>query len=218
MRISFGDFVLDTGTRELCRDGQPLSLTPKAFDLLEILVTERPNVVTKSGLQERLWPDRFVVEKNLTNLICEIRDVLGDQASKPRFIRTVHRLGYAFRDRSVKTGRHDSPAPDRGTPFHLFWSDQNVPLDEGEHILGRDSNADVYLDSASVSRRHARISVSGGEATVQDLGSKNGTLVGDRRIDAATRLKDGDAIRVGSVVLTFRVVREAGSTKTETSQ
>lgn len=76
----------------------------------------------------------------------------------------------------------------------------------------------MYLDSVSVSRRHQLIRVSEGQATLQDLGSKNGTLVADRRIDAVTRLKNGDAIRVGSVVLSFRVVREPGSTKSEASE
>ena len=71
---------------------------PKAFDLLSILVADRPKAISKSDLQERLWPATFVVEKNLANLVSEIRDALGDDLSRLRFIRTVHRFGYAFRE------------------------------------------------------------------------------------------------------------------------
>jgi hypothetical protein len=78
MRIAFDRFVFDTGTRELRRDGRPVDLTPKAFELLALLIANRPRVISKTELQERLWPDRFVVDKNLANLVSEIRDALGD--------------------------------------------------------------------------------------------------------------------------------------------
>ena len=96
MRLSFGDFVLDTDTRELRRGSQPLHLSTKAFHLLEVLAAKRPSAVSKADLHERLWPDTFVVEKNLVNLISEIRDALGDNPSEPQFIRTVHRFGTPF--------------------------------------------------------------------------------------------------------------------------
>ena len=94
-------------TRELLRDGHSVPLSPKAFDLLSILVADRPKAISKSDLQERLWPATFVVEKNLANLVSEIRDALGDDPSNPRFIRTVHRFGYAFRETlpRAETGR-----------------------------------------------------------------------------------------------------------------
>lgn len=96
--VSFGSFVLDLDTRELRRGGEPVLLTPKAYQLLEVLVVNRPRALSKSALQERLWPDTFVLEKNLVNLVAEIREALGDDATKPRFVRTVPRFGYAFRD------------------------------------------------------------------------------------------------------------------------
>ena len=98
MQVRYGTFVLDPETRELLRDGHRVSLSPKAFDLLSILVAHRPKAISKSDLQERLWPATFVVEKNLANLVSEIRDAIGDDPSRPRFIRTVHRFGYAFRE------------------------------------------------------------------------------------------------------------------------
>src|SRR6185503_20450590 len=104
LRLRFGAFVLDPQTRELLRGDAPVPLSPKAFDLLNILVAERPKAFSKSDLQERLWPATFVVEKNLANLVSEIRDALGDTPANPRFIRTVHRFGYAFREALPQPG------------------------------------------------------------------------------------------------------------------
>jgi predicted ATPase/DNA-binding winged helix-turn-helix (wHTH) protein len=102
---TFADFVLDLATHELTRSGTPVSLSPKAFQLLGILVENHPKALTKTELQGRLWPSTFVVEKNLTNLVSEIREALGDDAVHPRFIRTVHRFGYAFREAPATQSR-----------------------------------------------------------------------------------------------------------------
>jgi DNA-binding winged helix-turn-helix (wHTH) protein len=80
VRIRFSPFDLDLDTRQLTRDSHPLELAPKAFDLLVTLVLERPKVLSKAALLQRLWPDTFVEEANLSNLVAEIRHALGDQA------------------------------------------------------------------------------------------------------------------------------------------
>ena len=213
MRVAFGEFLLDTETRELCRDGRALDLTPKAFDLLAMLIANRPRVVTKAELQERLWPDSFVVDKNLANLVSEIRDALGEDASNPRIIRTAHRVGYAFQHREGRDEPRHQPARRNERIFRLMWDDQHITLEEGEYVIGRDPDADVYVDSPSVSRRHAMLRITGHQACIEDLGSRNGTFVSNRRIDKSSALQNGDAIRVGSVVLTFRAVIAPGSTK-----
>ena len=98
MQVPFGDFVLDLDSRELRRGADAVKLSPKARELLEILAVGRPRAFTKAELQDRLWPGTFVVEKNLANLVGEIREALGDNASDQRFIRTIPRYGYAFRE------------------------------------------------------------------------------------------------------------------------
>ena len=98
MQVSFGEFVLDFDSRELRRGPEPVRLSPKALQLLQILITDRPKALSKADLQDRLWPDTFVVEKNLANLISEIREALGEDPLDPRFIRTVPRFGYSFRE------------------------------------------------------------------------------------------------------------------------
>ena len=215
MQVAFDRFVLDTGTRELCRDGRALAVTPKAFDLLAILIANRPRVVTKTELQEHLWPDRFVVDKNLANLISEVRDALGDVPSAPRFIRTAHRVGYAFSYRDGRTHSSQPQTAPGGCIVRLSWSDQRLNLADGEYVVGRDPDADVYVDSQSVSRRHALIRISEGGATIEDLGSRNGTYIGDRRIDRPGTIKNGDAVRVGATVVTVRIVMAPGSTRPE---
>jgi len=214
-RVSFGDFVLDLDARELRRGCQVVPLAPKAYQLLEILITNRPKALSKIVLQERLWPDTFVVEKNLVNLIAEIRQSLGDDPTHPRFVRTVHRYGYAFHVPAAESPADDTPSPRTAVRFRLLWGSGRAGLGDGEHVLGRDPDLELFLDAPGVSRRHALIRIAGEEASVQDLGSKNGTFVADRRLDSATRLVDGDLIRIGSIQLTFTAIRTSGSTRTE---
>ena len=96
MTFRFGPFVLDLDTKQLTHGSDEIHLSPKAFELLGALVLDRPKVVSKSALQQRLWPDTFVAEANLSNLIAEIREALGDRPRSPLFVRTAHRFGYAF--------------------------------------------------------------------------------------------------------------------------
>jgi DNA-binding winged helix-turn-helix (wHTH) protein len=210
-RVSFGEFVLDADTRELRRGSKSVPLSPKAYELLETLVANRPKALSKIVLQETLWPGTFVVEKNVVNLVAEIREALGDDATHPRFIRTVHRFGYSFREAPADDGPLGAPQ----VRFRLIWSSGRAGLGEGEHVLGRDPDLRLFLDAPGVSRRHAVIRVVGEQATVEDLGSKNGTFIAEQRLDAPRQLADGDVITIGSVALTITTLREWGSTHTE---
>ena len=213
MRLRFGDCILDAGTRELFRGGQPVPIPPKVFQLLEVLVAERPRAISKTALHERIWPDTFVSDANLANLVADLREALGDDAKNPRIIRTVQRFGYAFQ-------AEVAPVADGAgieSIFRLVWGDREVTLREGPNVVGRDREAVLWVDVYSVSRHHARITVSGDDATLEDLGSKNGTFLRGKPIEGAAALKDGDEIRIGTVTMTLR--RFAGlSTQTARSQ
>jgi hypothetical protein len=213
--VSFGEFVLDPAAREVRRGTAAVPLSPKAYQLLEILVAHRPKALSKLELQERIWPDTFVVEKNLVNLVAEIRAALGDAPSHARFVRTVPRFGYAFRE--VAGGGPVDTRPGSLPPprFRLRWADGRALLRDGAHVLGRDPDLDLFVDSPSVSRRHARITVCGAVATIEDLGSKNGTFVAGGRLEAPVPLGDGDVVRLGSVELRFSIVSARNSTRTE---
>src|SRR6185369_9755596 len=96
MRLRAQGWVFDSDTREVVRKGRRLPLSPKAFDLLELLIRRRPKAVSKDEIRERLWPGTFVSPANLANLVVELRAAFGDDAQDPRVVRTVPRFGYAF--------------------------------------------------------------------------------------------------------------------------
>ncbi|MDQ4123870.1 MAG: winged helix-turn-helix domain-containing protein [Acidobacteriota bacterium] len=92
----FGDFRLDVSEKALFHDGTPVSLTPKVFKTLLVLIENAGNLVGKDELMSRIWGDRFVEESNLTFNIKMLRKALGDDAAHPRFIENVPRRGYRF--------------------------------------------------------------------------------------------------------------------------
>jgi DNA-binding winged helix-turn-helix (wHTH) protein len=205
---SFGPFTLDDGARQVCRNGDPIHLSPKAFDLLALLVKRRPKAISKSDLLDALWPGTFVSEGNLAVLITEIRDGLGDNARQPTYIRTVQRFGYAFAGTAADTRVRAA------APCWLTWGTQRATLVVGENVLGRDPTANVLVDVIGVSRRHAMIVVSGEEVTLRDLASKNGTFANGERVTAPVPLVDDMEIRLGPVPIRFRLLTQGASTQT----
>lgn len=212
MRVQFANFVLDSESRQLLRDGRAVHLSPKAFDVLCDLVERRPSAIAKKTLFELVWPDTAVVEANLTVLIAEVRRALGDDAQSPRFIRTVHRHGYAFSGDAVEVARTATVPTSR---VGLVWEGRVLFLAEGENVIGRDPACRIWLDVSGVSRRHARILVRGSEATLEDLGSTNGTFVGETPISSERGLVDGDVIRLGSAKVPVRIWPTANAVETE---
>jgi DNA-binding winged helix-turn-helix (wHTH) protein len=216
MRLSFGECVFDGSSRELFRGGVSVHVPPKTFRLLEVLLERRPAAVSKESLMETLWPGVFVAEGNLARLVAELRDLIGDDAHAPRHVRTVPRFGYAFHGDAVPSADAESRrAP--AAPFRLVRGEEEIALVDGENVIGRDPAVHVPIDDASVSRHHARIVIDGFSARLEDLGSKNGTFVHDRRVDAAVALRDGDAIRLGFVALVFRRFEPGGAKATQTA-
>jgi DNA-binding winged helix-turn-helix (wHTH) protein len=211
MRLAFGDCVLDSESRELFRGKARVRVAPKTFRLLELLAGNRPRAFSKEELQEALWPGVFVAEGNLARLVAELRGTIGDDAAEPRFIRTIHGFGYAFSGEAApEPGGERRPASD--VVFKLLWADREIALQEGVNILGRDRDAAAWIDVHSVSRRHARIVVSGDRATVEDLGSKNGTFLEDEAVTSPRALADGDRVRIGTVEMKVR--RYSGNVST----
>ena len=206
MRVQFLDLTLDSDSRQLVRAGAPIHLSPKAFDVLCHLVERRPNAVTKQELFELVWPGTFVVEANLTVLVTELRRALGDDAHAPRFIRTLHKHGYAFCAEVSDIAPRTPSGRQRveGLRTWLLWNDRVLPLAEGENVIGRDPACNVWLDQPGVSRRHARVVVNGDDAEIEDLGSTNGTFVSEKPVTGPHRLRDADLIQLGSVDLKYR--------------
>lgn len=211
-RVAFDPFVLDPETRRLLRgaEQQPVHLSPKAYELLCVLVEMRPRAIAKSELHERLWPSTFVSEATLASLVAELREALGERGREARFVRTVHGFGYAF---AAET--HEAAPPDLRRPANwIVYDGRETSLQEGEHVLGRDAGAAVPLSSSTVSRQHARITIKGVDATIEDLGSKNGTFVRGEPVRSPTPLMDGDRIRMGDCELIFRTLATPEATET----
>jgi DNA-binding winged helix-turn-helix (wHTH) protein len=201
MRLKFGDCLLDLRARRLERGNKVVPLEPKMYELLEVLIKRRPAVVTNSELDELLWPNVYVARTSLTRLVSELRGVLGDTPRDSRVIRTVYKAGYAFcADVTCLPPVQSSPAT-----IEVLWMKQSLPLTDGEHIAGRDAECSLVIDGTTVSRRHARLTVARGAATIEDLDSTNGTYVNGTRISTPTPLVPGDEFAVGSEVLRVRL-------------
>ena len=204
MRLRFGAFVFDSRLRTITRDGVAVDLPPKAFSLLEALIEARPAPVNKTALYERLWPETFVVMGNLHTLVSEIRTALSDEDHE--IIRTVHGFGYAFAAAEVETGTESK--------FAIVMGKEIVRLHSGQNMIGRDPDGRVVIDSPEVSRQHACLTVGSTGVTIEDLGSKNGTYVGQEKIAEVRPLQDGAEITVGRTRLILRAIGDRRKTIT----
>jgi DNA-binding winged helix-turn-helix (wHTH) protein len=212
MLVTFGAFSMDVSTRELRCGNEPVHLSPKAFELLALLVRNRPSAMSKSDLHRELWPKTFVSDGSLAVLVAEIRRAIGDSAARPKVLRTVNRFGYAFVGGDSLTARMISPA-DCAVSW-LSWGDERARLKSGANVLGRDPAVDICIDAVGVSRRHAMIVVDASGAALSDLSSKNGTFVNGERVTASVPLSDDTEIRVGPLRIRFRRTTMGSPTQT----
>ena len=202
-RLRFGQWTYDGESRELRGPDGVVHVSPKAFDLLGALLESRPRALSKRELRDRLWPQTVVSDSNLASVVREIRKALGDVARRSAYLRTVHGFGYAFCGQALEMPRAAGPRG-RSTSCRLIWEARDLPLAEGENVLGRGPDASPRIGAKTVSRHHARLVLSAQGATIEDLGSKNGTYLRGERVNGPTALADGDEVRLGAVRLTFR--------------
>jgi len=176
--FQFGEFRYDSGSHLLMRGGDKLHLSPKAQQLLHLLLAARPRALSREELYDALWPSTFVCETNLAGIVNEIRRALGDDARAAQYIRTVHAFGYAFEGDVI------SPVPAPTLIAILTCGEKGYQLSSGENSVGRAPDSRVVLTDRTVSRRHAIITICDRSSTfeIRDLDSKNGTFVDGRRI------------------------------------
>jgi DNA-binding winged helix-turn-helix (wHTH) protein len=216
-RLQFDDLMFDYDTRQLWVRGEEIRLSPKAFDLLALLIARRPSAVSKTDIRGQLWPRTFVSDSSLPSLVSEIRDAIGDNRRKPGLVRTVHRFGYAFQAESAPMPQQAAAAIS-GPNAWLLGRTAEVALLPGENILGREGDGIILVKSSTVSRRHARIVIDAKGAFIEDLQSKNGTFVNDRPVTGPTPVAEGDQVRIGSLLFTFRLSQGTQSTETQASR
>jgi len=224
----FGEFELDVAAYALRRRGQRVKLEKIPMELLVLLVGRAGILITRTEVQAALWRADLFVDQDaaINTAIRKIRRALGDDAEHPRFVETVVGKGYRF---MAPLGTHDGE-------FHLERSrvdrddmsierlDHHLPnylvtrgkrqfvLDKGENLLGRDPQATVYIDHPSVSRHHARISIHGARAVLEDLKSRNGTFLDGRQVETPTEIHDGATIGLGPITQTFVMLPASAST------
>ena len=208
MSARFGRYTFHADRRQLFRDAVELHLTPKAFDLLALLIERAPAVVGKAEIHERLWARSFVSDSTLAGLVKELRRALEDD-HKAALVRTAHRVGYAFAGDLETEGERGVP-----TTCCLTAGTRRIALHEGINVIGRDPDVTVWLDVAGVSRRHAQIVLENGVASLEDLGSKNGTFVRDEPVRGRVTLGDGDRIQLATELLVFHTSGRGVSTIT----
>ena len=142
-----------------------------------------------------------------------MRAAIGDDARTPRLVRTIHGYGYAF----IGAIADAAPPPSTLVPLALcriVAGDRDIALGNGENIIGRSPEAAVFVDDSGVSRHHARIIVDGRRAMLEDLGSKNGTILDGQRIQQPTLLANGAIIVIGATALRFRILTSNTTTET----
>ena len=213
MPLRFGPFTLDLDQRRLLSSGRDIPLAPKAFELLRLLIQQRPRAISKDEIISTVWKDTFVTENNVATTIRDLREALDDQAKTPRYIRTSYSYGYAF----VADVESEEPRVlvDREiSNWRLIYAQRELPIRQGENIVGRTGVDVVAIDSVTVSRHHARLTLEGSRLYCEDLGSKNGTWVQSKPATTRIEVHDGDELRLGSVIVIARIVTQALTTQT----
>jgi len=212
VKYILGSVCVDADARSISIATRSLHLTRKAFDLLLLLLEHRPNAVSKEQIHARLWPDSFVAESSLQALIHEIRQVIDHERVGQSWIRTVHGIGYSLAGDVVASDAPLAPARREHPAAWLVGESTRATLHAGENIVGRGLDDVIEIESPTISRRHARITV-GDSVTLEDLGSKNGTWLNGEHVTAPRALAEGDIVRLGSATFTFHLARRPKATE-----
>jgi len=220
MAYRFGPFLYDPVSSGLLREGVEVPLTHKGRELLSFFLQNPGRLLTREEITERVWADAAITDDAVRFQVAELRKAFG--AGAEAYIRTVRSEGYRWEE-AVKAEAHRPvrPAPAGGGGWTqprrrlLLLKSGEVPLVEGENIIGRDPDAALWIDHAAVSRHHASITIAGDKVTLADKGSKNGTFVNGKKLERPHELSDGDEIRIGPQTMAFRSMLRLGTTRTE---
>jgi DNA-binding winged helix-turn-helix (wHTH) protein len=192
---SFGPFRVDLRAGQLLRDGTPINVEPTVFALLVYLLRNPQRLIGRDELLDALWEETHVSDASLSRAVTKLREALDDDAREPRYIETVPRRGYRFIASILEQA---------STVCRLIHGAREFVLTPGVHIIGRGPDCGVCIESTDVSRHHARVTIDALGATIEDLGSRNGTSVAGEPLTASRELRNGEEIRLGSVSLIFR--------------
>ena len=198
-RVGFGDYRFQIDTGQLWHRSQEVRLTPKAADVLKILVAKAGTPVSKADLFASVWPDVAVTDDALTTCIQELRRVLNDDAKRPQFIETRHRRGYQFIAAvSRENAQVRDTAPTSGAISSIAvlpFADMSPSHDQGylcEGLAEELINALTQIDGLRVAARTASFQFRGKGEDVQHVGRQ---LNVEALLEGSVR-KSGDHLRV----------------------
>jgi DNA-binding winged helix-turn-helix (wHTH) protein len=213
----FGDFELDVAAFTLRLEGTPVRLEKIPMELLVLLVEHAGKLVARDSIHAALWGSDVFLDRDaaINTAMRKIRKALGDDADRPRFVETVVGKGLRFVGPII---RETTNARHQASNYQLTRGTHAFALQNGENLIGRDPDVHIFLDHPSVSRRHARISITADRVVLADLNSRNGTCVDGRGITSATELHDGTIIGVGPITLTFVLLSGVASTRPMSSR
>jgi DNA-binding winged helix-turn-helix (wHTH) protein len=209
-----GEWLVEPSLNRVSRGDTAVKLELKVMEVLVCLARHAPTVVSKTELIDTVWQTEFISVNTLTHAIAELRRVFSDDARNPRFIETITKRGY----RLMVPVEVETPPPQPVAVleplFVVVLDGRETALPPGVTLIGRASDAAIRINNHMVSRHHARIVVDHEGATLEDLGSKNGTQLWGEPVTGPTRLRDGDEIAVGPSILVFHELAGDGTTRT----
>jgi DNA-binding winged helix-turn-helix (wHTH) protein len=213
--FSLGEWMVEPGLNRISHGGKTVHLRPRLMDVLVFLARHPGEVAAKDEILAAVWGRPFLAESVLSRTVAELRQALGDDDRSPRYIETILKRGYRLVAPVAWTPEPDGVAGGGAAACVLSYSGRRTGLPQGTSVIGRAADAAVRIDSMDVSRHHARIVVSAGVATLEDLGSKNGTRLNGTLVTGPTDLANGDRIEVGPADLVFHIVGLPGTTSTK---
>jgi DNA-binding winged helix-turn-helix (wHTH) protein len=213
-----GVWLVEPMLDQISRDERLVRLRPRAMDVLTCLAAAGGKLASKRDLIDAVWHTEHVSEHALTQVIAELRAALEDDSRNPMYIENVPRRGYRLVAAVTPVAESVAPAREASVPFRLQGDGGDYSLNQGANLIGRASDADICIDRTAVSRAHARVVVTGTTATIEDLGSKNGTYLNGARLQRPAVLTNGDDIWIGRSVARLRFVVEGEPTVTEHSE
>ena len=191
-----------------------VTLRPRVMEALTVFAGRPGEIVSKRDLVDEVWSSGFVADNTIVHCINELRDALGDDPTMPRFLQTIPRRGYRMLARPGEIEDDDWIGTLETARFQLVGTRWAAFLLDGENLVGRGGDSRILLPSERVSRHHARVRVDGNQVVVEDLASKNGTVIGDTRIERPTQLRDGDTIVFADLPLVLRRRTPGGVSRT----
>ena len=218
-RYRFGPFLYDAASHGLLRGGAEIPLTHKSRELLLLFLHNPGRLLTREEITEKVWPDVAVTDDAVRFQVAELRKAFAEEGGA--YIRTIRRRGLSVGGPGEAGRRPARPprGPDAAHRVRSTASASSSRVARSSSWKARTSSAAIPTRPSGSTTLRSRggtpgSSIGGGKATLEDLESKNGTLLNGKKIEKRMALSDGDELRVGPETMVLRELSPA-TTQTE---